>query len=183
MELEEIKRKYRDIEDKVPLIWANYEDVAMELSHDIGAEYEIKDPEIIRVIALVDMKISAMGITGLNLLAHIYKPFAFAGLYPEKIKKLDITPEVISIGEALEAILKQERFIYSRGGKVSGNDILKIMGIINDTFEGDFMIFDNAGGRAFDIATNLAEFTNRVKDFKDILIEETAKELIHNTRF
>jgi hypothetical protein len=168
----EIKKKYENIEDKIPSVWPDYEKAAIEIAQDVATEWDIKDPEMIRVLALVDRRIAGMGKPSFNLSKHIYAPFAFAGLYPERMKTFNILPENISIGKALETVFLQEGFVYSSGGKVEGKTILQINSIINGTFTEDFMLFDNAGGRKFDVVTNLEEFPNRVRDFKDALLKE-----------
>jgi hypothetical protein len=168
----EIKKKYENIEDKIPSMWPDYEKAAIELAQDVATEWDIKDSEMIRVLALVDMRIAGMGKPSFNLSKHIYAPFAFAGLYPERMKTFNILPDNISIGKALETVFLQEDFVYSSGGKVEGKTILQINSIINGIFTEDFMLFDNAGGRKFDIVTNLEEFPNRVRDFKDALLKE-----------
>ena len=173
MTIEQIKNKYENIEDKIPSVWTDYEKAAIELSQDVATEWNIMDVELIRVLSLVDLRIAGMGKPSFNLSKHIYAPFSFAGLYPERMKEFSILPENISIGKALEKIFLREAFVYASGGKVEGKTILQISSIINGSFTEDFMLYDNAGGRKFDVVTNLEEYPNRVSELKDALLKES----------
>ena len=77
----------------IPSVWSDYEKAGIELSQDIVFEWDIKDSEMIRVIALIEMRVAGMGRPKFGLSEHIYTPFAFAGLYPEKMKVFDIKPD------------------------------------------------------------------------------------------
>lgn len=89
----EIVKKYANIEDKIPSIWPDYEKAGIELAQDIAFEWDIKDSELIRVISLIEMRMAGMGKPKFGLSEHIYQPFAFAGLYPERMKTFNIKPE------------------------------------------------------------------------------------------
>ena len=89
----EILEKYSNIEDKIPSVWSDYEKAGIELAQDIVFEWDIKDSEMIRVIALIEMRVAGMGRPKFGLSEHIYTPFAFAGLYPERMKVFDEKPE------------------------------------------------------------------------------------------
>ena len=173
MNIEELKNKYSDIEGKIPSVWPDYEKAAIEISQDFYTEWDIKDSELIRVLSLVDTRIAGMGKPSFNLSKHVHPMFSFAGLYPERMKSFNILPDNIPISKALQIVFLQEDFVYANGGRVEGKTILKISSIINGTFNEDFMLLDNAGGRKFDVVTNLEKFTNRVRDFKDHLMKES----------
>lgn len=107
MKLEEIVEKYSCIEEKVPSVWEDYEKVAIELSQDIATEWDIKDGELIRVLALVDMRVAGMGKPTFGLSKHIYAPFAFMGLYPERMKSLEQLPDGAFLSNVLQKTLKR----------------------------------------------------------------------------
>lgn len=86
--VKEIQEKYRDIEDKIPSIWPDWETAGKELAQDIVYHWNIQEGELIRVIALVEMCVR-----GLRISQHIDPMFSFAGLYPFKMKQFDITPD------------------------------------------------------------------------------------------
>lgn len=90
MNTELIRLKYSNIEEMVPSVWPDYERVAIDLAQDVATLWDIKDPEIIRVLALVDMRVAGMGLPSFRLSEHIHTPFAFAGLYPNVMKTYDI---------------------------------------------------------------------------------------------
>lgn len=171
MTTQEIKEKYSNIEDKIPSIWPDYEKAAIELAQDVAAEWDIKDSELIRVLALVDMRIAGMGKPSFNLAKHIYTPFAFA-VYPERMKRLNILPDNVSIANALKVVFSQEDFTYVNSGSLKGKTFLTLASIIDGSFTEDFMIFDNAGGKKFDVVINLSDFPSRVKDFTEALKKE-----------
>jgi hypothetical protein len=93
MNIKEIAQKYANIEDKIPQVWPDYERAGIELAQDIATEWDIMDSELIRVIALVEMRMAGMSKPRFGLSSHIYQPFSFAGLYPERMKVLNIKPE------------------------------------------------------------------------------------------
>lgn len=84
----ELYDKYRNIEDKIPSVWETYEKAGIELAIDIRDEWNIEDPELIRVISLMDIRVR-----GLDLVNHINPMLSFCGLYPEKMKQFNIPPE------------------------------------------------------------------------------------------
>lgn len=86
--VEEITEKYRDIEDKIPSIWPDWETAGIELAQDILYHWNIQQSELIRVIALMEIRVR-----GLHITQHIDNRFAFAGLYPFKMKTFDIKPD------------------------------------------------------------------------------------------
>ena len=90
MELTEkqISDKYSAIEDKIPGVWDSWNDAGVELAKDICMLWDIKEPELIRVISLVSTRVPGLGIT-----QHIYAPFSFIGLYPHIQKSYNITPD------------------------------------------------------------------------------------------
>jgi hypothetical protein len=85
--IKEIAAKYANIEDKIPLVWPTYEDSARELAQDIYKEWDIRDAELIRVIALMSLYTNS---TGTKLLNHINQQYAYAGLYPSRMRVLNI---------------------------------------------------------------------------------------------
>ncbi len=80
----EISLKYENLELKIPGVWPDWEKAGVELAQDLWCTWQVTDGELIRVIALV-----AMRVKGLNLSKHINPAFAYAGLYPERIRNLD----------------------------------------------------------------------------------------------
>jgi hypothetical protein len=93
--IDQLKEKYSKIEDKIPSVWPNYEKAGIELAQDLSyGHWNIKDPELIRVISLVELEVN-----GLSIAQHIYEPFSFAGLYPHKMKAYDINPEILKNNE------------------------------------------------------------------------------------
>lgn len=93
LSMQKLIEKYSNIEDKIPSVWSDYEKAGIELAQDIAFEWDIKDPELIRVISLVEMRMVVTGKPKFGLGEHIYQPFAFVGLYPERIKTFNIKPE------------------------------------------------------------------------------------------
>jgi hypothetical protein len=86
MQIETIKAKYSGIEANIPSVWSDYEQAGIELARDVVDLWDIKDPEMIRVLCLVDLRVAGMGKPSLGLSKHVYAPFSFAGLYPEMQK-------------------------------------------------------------------------------------------------
>jgi hypothetical protein len=99
--ISEISEKYRNIEDKIPSVWKDYESAAIELAQDIAFVWDITDGEIIRVISLLSMR------TNVKLHKHIDNNFGFAGLYPNRIKDLRSELRDDKINEILNEILKK----------------------------------------------------------------------------
>lgn len=85
-----LHEKYSNIESKIPSIWETYEKAGIELAQDIYKTWNISDPELIRVISLLEIKVK-----GLKISQHIHLMYSFAGLYPIIQKSYDIMPDVI----------------------------------------------------------------------------------------
>ncbi len=79
----ELSAKYGGIEDKIPGTWPTYDEAGGELARDIAFLWDIRDNELIRVIALVSIRCP-----GLRISNHIDRRFSFAGLYPERMRDL-----------------------------------------------------------------------------------------------
>jgi len=95
MTIKEIIEKYSSIEDKIPSVFEDYKKAGYCLAQDLislpnGEMWDISDTELIRVISLIGIK------GGPNLYEHINPMFAFAGLYPERIKSYNVNPEVLN---------------------------------------------------------------------------------------
>ena len=80
--------KYGNLEDKIPSVWNTYEAAGVALSWDIVFLFDIKDPELIRVISLIRLNTKTLDLTN-----HIDSKFSFAGLYPTKQKAYNIIPD------------------------------------------------------------------------------------------
>ena len=85
----EIAEKYSNIEDKIPSVWKTYEEAGINLAQDLVFTWDARNGELIRVIALIGMRCGPK----LDLSKHIDQRFAYAGLYPERMKLFNITPE------------------------------------------------------------------------------------------
>jgi hypothetical protein len=92
----EISEKYADIEDKIPSIWKTYEEAGINLAKDLlengpfsnFEKWGVCDGELIRVISLLMIRVPSLDLSG-----HINQMFAFAGLYPERMKAFNIVPD------------------------------------------------------------------------------------------
>jgi hypothetical protein len=80
LSIEEIRLKYENIEDKIPTIWKSYEEAGRELAQDLFIHWDITEPEIYRVVCLIEMRV-----LGLRITQHLDRRFAYMGLYPQKI--------------------------------------------------------------------------------------------------
>lgn len=103
MTVKEIQEKYRNIEDKIPSVWPDYEKAGIELSQDILYHWNIQEGELIRVIALIEMRVP-----GLSISQHIDPSFAFCGLYPERMRKFDFDPNS-NISDSISNLLKSRK--------------------------------------------------------------------------
>ena len=98
MTIKEIREKYCDIEDKIPSIFEDYKKAGYSLARDIMSlpddkMWDISDVELIRVISLIGIK------GGPKLYEHINPMYAFAGLYPDRMKTYNVNPKgIISHG-------------------------------------------------------------------------------------
>jgi len=86
--IQQLKEKYSRIEEKIPSQWKSFEKAGTELAQDICFLWDISDSELIRVIALVEMRAP-----GLKISQHIDNRFAVCGLYPHIQKAYNIEPE------------------------------------------------------------------------------------------
>lgn len=84
----EISLKYSNIEDKIPSVWPSWEKAGVNLAQDLIYIWDVRDCELYRVIALVSMRVP-----GLRITQHLDPKFAYMGLYPERMKSFDITPD------------------------------------------------------------------------------------------
>jgi len=82
----ELREKYKNIEEKIPNIWPNYESVGIELAQDILYHWDITDPILYRTISLVSSYCP-----GLQITQHLDPRFSFMGLYPHIMKKFDVS--------------------------------------------------------------------------------------------
>ena len=55
-----------------------------------------------------------------------------------------------SIQEHFKLFLEND-YTFCSGGRITGHEMIKYMELYNGTIIEDFLIFDNAGGRPFDI--------------------------------
>lgn len=81
MTINEIIKKYSQIEDKIPSTWKDYKTAGIELAQDICMEWDITDPELYRVISLVSIYSGVSGLT-----EHLDMRFSYMGLYPNIMK-------------------------------------------------------------------------------------------------
>lgn len=88
LSIEQLKEKYDNIEDKIPSNFATYEEAGVKIAQDLCYHWDVKDAELIRVISLIELRVKNLKIT-----QHIQPMFAFAGLYPSRMKVFNITPE------------------------------------------------------------------------------------------
>jgi len=84
----EAAKKYSGIEDKIPFIWKDWEEAANSLARDIAMLNPISEPELIRVISSVGMRVKWFDETW-----RIHKMMTFAALYPEVMRTFDIKPD------------------------------------------------------------------------------------------
>jgi hypothetical protein len=91
--LEEMTAKWSNIEEKVPSTWPNWEKAGVELAQDLCYTWNIREGELIRVIALVSIRCRMESGISLCLHDHIDPMFAYAGLYPEMQRYHTILPE------------------------------------------------------------------------------------------
>jgi hypothetical protein len=92
----EIAEKYSNIEDKIPSVWKTFEEAGINLAQDIACTWDVRNGELIRVLSLIDMRMAGAGKPNrFNLTKHINPMFAYAGLYPERMKSFNILPDGI----------------------------------------------------------------------------------------
>lgn len=85
-----------------------------------------------------------------------------------KCIKLFNTLKKPTIHVLLNMLFENPEFTYVKvGGSLDGPQLVVISKILNDTMKEDFLLFDNLGGKAFDIMVdgNLRNSTERFKDF------------------
>jgi len=110
---EELNKKYENIEDKIPVIWDNYEAAGIELAQDLSFDHwDISNAEMIRVISLVSIRVP-----GLQISQHINPMFTYKGLYPEIMKEINIWPDKHEM-EALRNYIKTESKKRSRWRRI-----------------------------------------------------------------
>jgi len=90
LSIEQLKEKYDNIEDKIPSNFATYEEAGVQLAQDLCYHWDVKDAELIRVIALVSLRAPRLKIT-----QHVYMPYEYMGLYPETISAYKIISDKI----------------------------------------------------------------------------------------
>lgn len=79
----------------------------------------------------------------------------------------------MKIHELLKQLFEREDFVYASNGKVTGKDFLFLNCLLNGEYEGDYLVFDNRGGRKFDISVNqLPDCPNLVRDFTQSLLKQ-----------
>jgi hypothetical protein len=96
----------------------------------------------------------------------------------ESRKNRDLFPSGTSISNILKIAFSREEFKYINGGVLTGNNFLQFLDIFEDRMKGNFLLFDNAGGRAFDVAVDLPDFPNRVSDLASHLEKENPSWII-----
>ena len=70
--IDELKKKYENIEDKIPTVWETYEMVGVDMTKDLQFTWNIIDAELIRVINLVSNRVPNLKIT--QHINNIYIP-------------------------------------------------------------------------------------------------------------
>ena len=81
--IEELSAKWSNIEEKIPSKWPNWGKAGIELAQDLCYTWNIRERELIRVIALVSIRCRMESGIPLCLHDHIDPMLAYAGLYPE----------------------------------------------------------------------------------------------------
>ena len=81
--VEQVIEKYKNIEEKIPSLFKNYEEAGVNLAQDLCFHWDVTDHELIRIISLLEIRVP-----GLMINQHVDRKFAFAGLYPNIIKML-----------------------------------------------------------------------------------------------
>jgi hypothetical protein len=90
LDIKDLEIKYSNIEDKIPFVWKTYEEAGIELAQDLSyGHWDVSSGELYRVISLVSLRVRDLKITH-----HLDPQFAFMGLYPERMKRFDIDPDV-----------------------------------------------------------------------------------------
>lgn len=78
-----------------------------------------------------------------------------------------------SIADLLNILFRKPNFKYFNGaGEVYGTQILTISNILSYQQKDDFLLFDNLGGKKFDIIVNSKEYPKAVISVKDQLKKE-----------
>jgi hypothetical protein len=118
----EISEKYSNIEDKIPSVWEDFEKAGIELAQDLIDVWDISDAELIRVIALVGIRVRRND-RRIDLSNHVNPMLMYHGLYPEIMKTFKIKPEVhttwINAKESLPEIKCTDgKFCHSADVKV-----------------------------------------------------------------
>jgi hypothetical protein len=96
----ELTEKYSNIEYKIPSVWKTYEEAGINLAQDLAFTWDVSNGELIRVIALMEIRCK-----GLNINHHIDQRYSYAGLYPHIMKSFDILPDVNK--DVLDEIIKK----------------------------------------------------------------------------
>jgi len=87
-DLNSIITEYSNIEDKIPEHFISLKFAATKLAQDLIDHWDIENPELIRVIALLETQN-----TNVKISQHIKKGCEVAGLYPHIINKHNIYPD------------------------------------------------------------------------------------------
>lgn len=97
LNIKDLEIKYSNIEDKIPAVWKTYEEAGIELAQDLSfGHWDISSSELYRVISLVSCRVRGLGIT-----QHLDPQFGFMGLYPERMKRFDITPDGSGVSDVM----------------------------------------------------------------------------------
>lgn len=86
--IEELEEKYGNIEDKVPSVFKDYNEVSIKMQQDLCCTWDIRNAELYRVISLV-----AQYTNDSVLYKHLDLRFSYTGLYPHVQKSFNILPE------------------------------------------------------------------------------------------
>jgi hypothetical protein len=135
--IEEIIEKYRDIEDKIPSVWPDYPTAGQELARDIAIHWDISEGELIRVISLMEIRVPEF-----HQNQHINSMFAFAGLYPERMRTFNIQPDsngqiqsIVSewsdVQKSLFETLLKKRIDYKNKMKENDKELEKLQEELN----------------------------------------------------
>jgi len=72
------------------------------------------------------------------------------------------------IADLLRLLFSQTDYYYAAGGRITGKDLITIVDIMNNRLKGDYVIFENAGGKAFDVYVSDEANPNKVKEFIEV---------------
>ena len=182
--IEEITEKYREIEDKIPSIWSDYPTAGKELAQDILYHWDISEAELIRVISLLEIRVSWLRIS-----QHINPNFAVYGeISPEMVKMMnDIYDERKDMRTQIN-ILKNSTYGAFGKNPCDEQKMEKIQKLIKLCDEHNVKIYEGSSNSEYYVPSEKYFYLNDIpyklkEKFSKIIIDHLSMDYDNNFKF